>query len=741
MIQDDGLTAISFFVKAPLPALPGRSLFPKHFRAAMNTFIKIFRGGTLALPFLIWGPHGIAREPVTFPTPEETRKLAGEAKPFFEIRDEDNVYGVLDVAMDGTVLMFSLQGDPHPDKRRGSKIYLKRSMDGGATWSDHELLGKPIELDVEKLGIGPYDGKGWGNEKHHRIATLGTSVVDETTGEIMIFLTALHPAASMYKSRDHGRTWTLEKINFTKDSRGFLSIPNAACDSGITLRHGPHKGRLLVPSRVMPNYRKHEEGKGYTNAVYSDDHGKTWHQSAPFPLDGTGESGLAELRDGTIYLNSRTHTRKGNRWVAFSDDSGETWRDLHQDDELFDGPPDVYGCKAGLLRLDRDDADILLFSSPSANLAGRKNIRVWVSFDGGKTWPLNRLIKRGPGNYTWMTQGRKGTPSEGFIYLLAGKDWMARFNMAWLLDAGEPELVLSKRSTYRFADQDLLHSTENAEAFTTGEQGLKDSPRGYRLEKGAESGQVVTRRLVLPSGKMKVSYHVPEGGSLHLAIMDESDTRLRDTHALTGSYQRDRITDNWQDGPIDEWVGETVQVQFQLQGGAEVFGFAFDGVSSPGSDTASIGPSDDRFVLPPRHEYLMVQNPPFVRSVENAGPFSVSDNQVPKHLPRGIRTSYRLADSGRPGHVLTSKLSLPGKEMKISCNPGSGTVTVSLFDENGALLNTSKPLANGLKLRSLVEWTDGFSLKEHVSKPVTLRFELTADAQVYGLHFDRVFWE
>ena len=178
-----------------------------------------------------------------------------------------------------------------------------------------------------------------------------------------------------------------------------------------------------------------------------------------------------------------------------------------------------------------------------------------------------------------------------------------------------------------------------------------------------------------------------------------------------------------------------------MQGGAEVFGFAFDGVSSPGSDTASIGPSDDRFVLPPRHEYFMVQNPPFVRSVENAGPFAVSDNQVPKHLPLGIRTSYRLQDPDRPGHVLTSKLSLPGKEMKISCHPGSGTVNVSLFDENGALLNTSKPLANGLKLRSLVEWTDGFGLKEHVSKPVTLRFELTADAQVYGLHFDRVFWE
>jgi len=366
-------------------------------------------------------------------------RITGDAEPLFEVRDEANVYGVLDVAMDGTVLMFSLQGDPHPDKRRDSNIYLKRSDDGGATWSDHQLVGKRIELDCEALGIGPYDGSGWGKEKHHRYASLGASIVDESTGEIMFFMTALHPALCMYKSRDHGKTWSREEIELKKDSRGFLSIPNAACDPGITVKHGPHRGRLLVPSRVMVNYSKHEEARGYTNAVYSDDHGKTWIPSEPFPLDGTGESGLVELSDGTIYINSRTHTRTGNRWIAYSDDSGETWRDLRQDDELFDGPPDEYGCKAALLRLDRDDGDILLFSSPSPKMPDRKNITVWVSFDGGKTWPHCRLIKEGPGNYTWMTQGRNGTPSEGFIYLLSGKDWMARFNMAWLLKPEEPE--------------------------------------------------------------------------------------------------------------------------------------------------------------------------------------------------------------------------------------------------------------------------------------------------------------
>ena len=60
-------------------------------------------------------------------------------------------------------------------------------------------------------------------------------------------------------------------------------------------------------------------------------------------------------------------------------------------------------------------------------------LTVQVSFDRGESWPVKRIGKAGPGNYTWMAAGRKGTPSEGMIYLLSNKDWMARFNLAWLL--------------------------------------------------------------------------------------------------------------------------------------------------------------------------------------------------------------------------------------------------------------------------------------------------------------------
>ena len=132
--------------------------------------------------------------------------VIGSSEPFFEQWDKGGLglHGTLSVAMDGTVLMFGRGGgkDIH-------EIFLRRSEDGGATWSERQQIGKSIEMDWKSLGIGPYDGEGWGNDKHFAYATLGTSVVDENTGEIMVFMTSLHPVPFMYKSRDHGKTWKL----------------------------------------------------------------------------------------------------------------------------------------------------------------------------------------------------------------------------------------------------------------------------------------------------------------------------------------------------------------------------------------------------------------------------------------------------------------------------------------------------------------------------------------------------
>jgi len=359
--------------------------------------------------------------------PVDVKALWAGAKPFCEVWDEEIVGRCsLGVAMDGSVLFFK-------DTQEPDFVWVKRSEDGGKTWGETIKVGKRVEIKEDMTDGGRYQ-----QYKDIQWSQLGTHVVDENTGDILVFAANLKGVEILYRSKDHGKTWTPEDIVIKPDVNGWVATPNAACDPGVTLRYGEKKGRLLAPSRVFVEYVNKSKGaraydKHYSNALYSDDGGKTWTPSAPFPLGGTGEAGLVELKDGRIYYNSRTHNRPGNRRIAHSHDGGETWKDEHEDDELFDGPPDVYGCKAALIRLPYEDRDVLVFSSPGSR-ATRTDITVWVSFDGGETWPAKRLVKEGPGNYTWLAAGRKGTPSEGMIYLVAGKDWMARFNLAWIME-------------------------------------------------------------------------------------------------------------------------------------------------------------------------------------------------------------------------------------------------------------------------------------------------------------------
>ena len=311
-----------------------------------------------------------------------------------------------------------------------SSVKSRRSVDGGKTWSEPVVIGKGLHG--------------------------GGTTVDDNTGNILAFVEDKHPPApfTMYRSQDDGQTWKAEEIKLKPDSRGKMPSMHMN-EKGITLKLGQHKGRLIKPSR---NYGKANRPASvfpthYTNAMYSDDGGKSWQTSEPFSEFGTGEAALVELSDGTLYYNSRRHwAPKGKspfrRWGAWSKDGGHTWENTVMHAALPDGPQSSeYGFMGGLVRLPIKGEDVLLYSNCDSPLKkdekavgisgkGRHSGTIWASFDGGKTWPIKRQINKEGFAYSSMDVGRMGTSTEGAVYLhyeSGGGSKLAKFNLAWVL--------------------------------------------------------------------------------------------------------------------------------------------------------------------------------------------------------------------------------------------------------------------------------------------------------------------
>jgi sialidase-1 len=346
-----------------------------------------------------------------------------DAAPVFEVQDLFESVRIpkvripnVTVATDGTVLAFAKSGR-----------LLRRSEDGGKTWSAVQEVGGDAG---------------------------GSAIVDDNTGDVMVVRAA---AGHLWRSRDHGKTWKKETIIVKPNAVGHgapdtVPAQTACSESGVTLRYGKHKGRLLMPARVQPpegNNKQEWWPYNYNTAIYSDDGGKTWQTSGPVQ-SGTGEGTLAELSNGVIYYNSRSHMSVDHRRrIAWSHNSGEMFVDWEVSKHLYEvgepfyfkyGTKPSYGCNAGLVRMPLEctaGKDVLLFSTPDNPGGSRLRMTVWASFDRGQTWPVKRLVYEGPSAYSSLAAGR-----DGHIYLLfeRGKKKLyesialARFNLSWVVE-------------------------------------------------------------------------------------------------------------------------------------------------------------------------------------------------------------------------------------------------------------------------------------------------------------------
>jgi sialidase-1 len=331
----------------------------------------------------------------------------------------------------GVVLCFANRRvDTVADGAKEVHLVTRRSTDGGWNW-------EPIKDLFAK--------KGWD-------AAMGTATMDSSTGTAMVSYSrnprvdyadaratnsSVESGDFMAISRDGGKTWTHEKMIIHPDDGGYRGHSHGS-SPGVALYSGPYHGRLLASARFQhkPGEELHTlQNHHYNCTLYSDDHGKTWQTGGPVQV-GTGEGCLAELSDGTIYYNSRAYFLDGKRRIAWSYDGGETFEDFAVDNTLIE--PTGGGCNAGMAGFPKElsaDNDLILFSNPASD--ERKKLTVHLSRDGGRTWPVSKVIYEGPAAYSSMAVSENGTI---FVLYENGekhpyeKISIAWFNLKWLIN-------------------------------------------------------------------------------------------------------------------------------------------------------------------------------------------------------------------------------------------------------------------------------------------------------------------
>ncbi len=325
----------------------------------------------------------------------------------------------------GTLLAFAEGRDKATDQA-SNDLVLSHSTDNGKTWSKARVLVSEGASSVNNPTV-VQDRRSGRIFLHFHVFPPGTKEFDKIAP-------GPRGATRMacVSSDDDGVTWS-DPVDLNASLKPDNAVTVAQGPGiGIQLERGQHAGRLLVPCN------SHDDKNVFVNwMAISDDGGKTWRRGKDVPQQGMqlNEVQVSEMADGSVYLNSRQWRGSGGRKAAWSMDGGETWSQAIEEKNL---PEPV--CQGSLISFVDKDRHCTLFLNPEGDPAGkgRKRGTVRLSLDGGRTWPVSKLLVPGPFAYSSMARLPDGRI--GVLYEPAGDTEIRylTFDMAWLEQPAKP---------------------------------------------------------------------------------------------------------------------------------------------------------------------------------------------------------------------------------------------------------------------------------------------------------------
>lgn len=278
----------------------------------------------------------------------------------------------------------------------------------------------------------------------------------------------------MSYSDDDGKTWSAPRDITPGLRKDWMKFLGTGPGTGIVLRNGHHKGRILIPVYTTNNV-SHLNGSQSSRVIYSDDHGKTWHAGEAVndnrQVDGqkihsstmnneraqNTESTVVQLNNGDVKLFMRGLT--GDLQVATSKDGGVTWE---KDIKRYPQVKDVYVQMSAIHTMHEGKEYIILSNAGGPKRENGMVHLARVEENGELTWLKHNPIQKGEFAYNSLQE--LGNGEYGILYEHTEK--------------GQNAYTLSFRKfNWDFLSKDLISPTE-AKVKRTREMGKGEMGKG-----------------------------------------------------------------------------------------------------------------------------------------------------------------------------------------------------------------------------------------------------------------------